>query len=71
MTDAVTTQTGVNPDRAGFNIAWRAASDQIIHAANVIPGAVIDQTSYKATVSIDILRPTDPCHNPLTTPPWH
>ncbi|HEY0806682.1 MAG TPA: IS4 family transposase [Pseudonocardiaceae bacterium] len=101
MTDATNTQPDTDPDRASFTIAYQAARDQLIHAANVIAGTVIDlvgtigrhvladllparrvrvcprivkraiskyqargpnidRTSYKATVSIDILTPPDP-----------
>jgi hypothetical protein len=42
MTDATTTQPGTDPDRASFTIAWHAARDQLIQAANVIAGTVID-----------------------------
>jgi hypothetical protein len=95
------TRTDVDPDRASFSIAHQTARDQVIQAANVIAGTVIDlvgtigrhvladlmparrlrvcprivkraiskyqargpnidRTSYKATVSIEILTPADP-----------
>jgi len=101
MADAVCARPGVDPDRAGFTVAWQTARDQLIQAANVIAdtvidlvgtigrqvlanllpdrrlrvcprivkraiskyqarGPVIDRTSYKATVGIDILVPADP-----------
>ncbi|MFG3443070.1 IS4 family transposase [Nonomuraea sp. NPDC047897] len=101
MAEATRTRPGTDPDRASFNIAWQAARDQLIQAANIIAsttidlvgtigrhvlagllpsrrlrvsprivkraiskyqarGPVIDRTSYKATVSIDILAPADP-----------
>lgn len=101
MADATGTRPGIDPDRASFTIAWQAARDQLIAAANVIAGTTIDlagtigrhvladllparrlrvcprivkraiskyqargphidRTSYQATVSIDILTPTDP-----------
>jgi hypothetical protein len=101
MADATTTQFGLDPDRASFTVAYQAARDQLIQAANVLAGTVIDlvgtigrhvlanllptrrlrvcprivkraiskyqargpnidRTSYKATVSIDILTPADP-----------
>lgn len=34
--------TDLDPDRASFTIAWQAARDQIIRAAGVIAGTVID-----------------------------
>jgi hypothetical protein len=101
MADATSTRPDTDPDRASFTIAWQAARDQLIQAANVIAGTVvdltgtigrhvlaslmptrrlrvcprivkraiskyqargpvIDRTSYKATVGIDILTPADP-----------
>jgi len=42
MADATATRAGIDPDRAGFTIAWQAARDQIIQAANVIAETVID-----------------------------
>lgn len=42
MADATATRPGIDPDRAGFTIAWQAARDQIIQAANVIAETVID-----------------------------
>lgn len=101
MADATNTRPDTDPDRASFTIAYQAARDQLIQAANVITGTAIDlvgtigrhvltnlmptrrlracprivkraiskyqargpnidRTSYKATISIDILTPTDP-----------
>jgi hypothetical protein len=101
MADATHTRPDTDPDRASFSVAWQAARDQLIQAANVITGTMvdlagtigrhvlaallparrlrvcprivkraiskyqargptIDRTSYKATVSVDILIPTDP-----------
>jgi hypothetical protein len=101
MTDATNIRPDVDPDRASFTIAYQTARDQLIQAANVIAGSVIDlvgtigrhvladlmparrlrvcprivkraiskyqargpnidRTSYQATVSVDILTPTDP-----------
>ncbi|GAB7033900.1 IS4 family transposase [Streptomyces platensis subsp. malvinus] len=42
MADATSTRPGTDPDRAGFSIAWQAARDQVILAAGVIAGTVID-----------------------------
>lgn len=42
MADATATQAGIDPDRASFSIAWHAARDQVILAANVIAGTAID-----------------------------
>jgi hypothetical protein len=101
MTDAITCVPGTDPDRASFTIALNAARDQLIQAADIIAGTIIDlagtigqhvlagllparrlrvsprivkraiskyqargpgidRTSYKATVSIDILVPPRP-----------
>lgn len=101
MADATTARPDLDPDRASFTIAWQTARDQLVQAANVIAGTIIDlvgtigrhvlanllpdrrlrvcprivkraiskyqargpaidRTSYKATVSIDILTPVDP-----------
>jgi hypothetical protein len=114
IADAAACVPGTDPDRASFTIALNAARDQLIHAANVIAGTVIDligtigrhvlarllparrlrvsprivkraiskyqargphidRTSYKATVSIDILIPPETLTavpEPLTTRPW-
>lgn len=42
IADATGTTTGTDPDRASFSIAWQAARDQLIQAANVIADTVID-----------------------------
>jgi hypothetical protein len=42
MADATHTRPDTDPDRASFTIAYQTARDQIIHAANVITGTVID-----------------------------
>jgi hypothetical protein len=42
ITDATATVPGADPDRASFTIALQTARDQVIQAANVIAGTVID-----------------------------
>jgi hypothetical protein len=42
MADATSTRPGIDPDRAGFTIAWQTARDLVIQAGNVIAGTVID-----------------------------
>jgi Insertion element 4 transposase N-terminal/Transposase DDE domain len=42
MVDATDSRPGTDPDRAGFSTAMNTARDQIIHAAGVITGTVID-----------------------------
>jgi hypothetical protein len=42
MADATSTQPGIDPDRAGFTIAWQTACDQVVQAAGVIADTTID-----------------------------
>jgi hypothetical protein len=42
MADATSTRPGVDPDRAGFTIAWQTAHDLVIQAEHVIADTVID-----------------------------
>jgi hypothetical protein len=42
MTDATNSDTSVDPDRASFTIALHAARDQVVQAAGVIAGTVVD-----------------------------
>ena len=42
MTDATSTQAGIDPDRASFTIALNTARDQLIQAAGVIASTTID-----------------------------
>jgi hypothetical protein len=42
MADATTTRPNIDPDRASFTIAYQTARDQLIQAANIIAGTVID-----------------------------
>jgi hypothetical protein len=42
MADATSTQPGTSPDRASFTIAWQAARNQIVQAADVIAATFID-----------------------------
>jgi Insertion element 4 transposase N-terminal/Transposase DDE domain len=42
MADAITTQPGLDPDRASFTIALHAARDQLIQATGVIASTTID-----------------------------
>jgi hypothetical protein len=98
MVDATDSRPGVDPDRASFTTALNTARDQIVHAAGIITGTIIDlvgvigahvlanllparrtrvktrmikrsnskyqargpnidRRSYKATTSIDIIKP--------------
>ncbi len=42
MVDATDSQPGTDPDRASFTTALNAARDQLVHAAGVITGTVVD-----------------------------
>ena len=42
MADATATVPATDPDRASFTIAWQTARDQLIQAAGIIAGTVID-----------------------------
>ena len=42
IADAASARPGIDPDRASFTIAWQAARDQLVQAAGVIAGSVID-----------------------------
>jgi hypothetical protein len=42
MADATNTRIDIDPDRASFSVAWQAVRDQLVLAANVIAGAVVD-----------------------------
>jgi len=57
MTDATNSQTDVDPDRASFTIALNAARDQVIHAAGIIAGTVIDLIGKIGRLVLDDLLP--------------
>jgi Insertion element 4 transposase N-terminal/Transposase DDE domain len=42
MADATSTRPGTDPDRASFTIALHAARDQVVQAAGIIAGTIID-----------------------------
>jgi hypothetical protein len=42
MVDATDSQPGLDPDRASFTTALNTARDQVVHAAGVITGSIID-----------------------------
>jgi len=58
MADAVSTVPGTDPDRASFTIALNAARDQIIKAASVIAGTVIDLAGTIGRLVLDNLMPS-------------
>jgi Insertion element 4 transposase N-terminal/Transposase DDE domain len=57
MTDATNSRPGIDPDRASFTIALHAARDQVIQAAGVIAGAVIDLVGAIGRPVLDNLLP--------------
>jgi hypothetical protein len=57
MTDATNSQTDVDPDRASFTIALNAARDQVIQAAGIIAGTVIDLIGKIGRLVLDDLLP--------------
>jgi hypothetical protein len=57
MTDATNSDTGVDPDRASFTIALNAARDQVVQAAGVIAGTVIDLIGKIGRRVLDDLLP--------------
>jgi hypothetical protein len=57
MTDATNSQTDLDPDRASFTIALNAARDQVIHAAGIIAGTVIDLIGKIGRLVLDDLLP--------------
>jgi len=57
MADATGTQPEVDPDRASFTIALRTARDQLVKAANVIAGTVIDLVGTIGRHVLDNLLP--------------
>ena len=57
MADATGTQPEVDPDRASFTIALQTARDQLVKAANVIAGTVIDLVGTIGRHVLDNLLP--------------
>lgn len=57
MTDATNSEPGVDPDRASFTAALHAARDQVIHAANVIAGTVLDLVGKIGRLVLNNLLP--------------
>jgi hypothetical protein len=57
MADATGTQPDIDPDRASFTIALGAARDQLVKAANVIAGTVIDLVGTIGRHVLDNLMP--------------
>ncbi|MGH3813041.1 MAG: hypothetical protein ACRDUV_11370 [Pseudonocardiaceae bacterium] len=58
MADATTTDPHIDPDRASFTIAYQVARDQLIQAANVIAGTVIDLAGTIGRHVLAALLPT-------------
>jgi phage baseplate assembly protein W len=58
IADAAATAPGTDPDRASFTIALHAARDQVILAAGVIAGAVIDLAGRIGRLVLASLMPS-------------
>jgi hypothetical protein len=65
MADATASVPGTDPDRASFTIAWHTARDQIVQAAGVIAGTVIDLTG---TIGRHVLASLLPARRPRVSP---
>ena len=57
MTDATIHDRGLDPDRASFSVALHAARDQVVKAAGVIAGTVIDLVGKIGRLVLDNLLP--------------
>lgn len=57
MADAVLTRPDTDPDRASFSTALNTARDQIIRAAGIITGTVVDLVGRIGTAVLDHLLP--------------
>jgi len=57
IADATEATPGADPDRASFTIALRSARDQIIQAAGIIAGTVIDLVGTIGRAVLDQLMP--------------
>ena len=57
ISDAILTLPGADPDRASFSVAFQAARDQVIQAANVIAGETIDLAGTIGRHILDNLLP--------------
>jgi hypothetical protein len=63
MVDATDSRPGLDPDRASFSTALNTARDQIIHAAGVITGTIIDLVG---TIGAHVLANLLPERRPRT-----
>ncbi|GAA0554741.1 IS4 family transposase [Paractinoplanes ferrugineus] len=57
MVDATDTQPGTDPDRASFTTALNTARDQVVNAAGIITGTVIDLVGIIGTNILNNLLP--------------
>jgi hypothetical protein len=57
MTDATSTQPGIDPDRASFTIALHTARDQLIQAAGVLATTTVDLVGTIGRAVLDNLLP--------------
>jgi len=61
ITDATLTAPDVDPDRASFTVALRAARDQLVKAAGVIAGTTVDLVGVIGDQVLDNLLPERRC----------
>ena len=61
MLDATDTRPDIDPDRASFTIALNTARDQLVHAAGVVAGTVIDLVGV---IGAQVLAHLLPGHRP-------
>ena len=57
MADATNSRPDITPDRASFTTALHAARDQVVQAAGIIAGTVIDLVGHIGRVVLDDLLP--------------
>ncbi|MDG9679124.1 transposase, partial [Micromonospora sp. DH14] len=57
MVDATDSRPGLDPDRASFTTALNTARDQVVHAAGIITGTVIDLIGAIGAAVLDNLLP--------------
>jgi hypothetical protein len=57
MVDATDSRPGLDPDRASFTTALNSARDQLVHAAGVLTGTVIDLVGAIGAQILDHLLP--------------
>lgn len=57
ITDATAAVAGADPDRASFSVAFQTARDQVVQAAGILAGTVIDLVGAIGRAVLDQLMP--------------